>query len=275
MNKKNLMPDKRDLIFKHDVFNIIVKNSIEETTMFFYGELGFVETNYQKIKATVTNALNQNQNITIRINSYSGSIIEGIAVYDLIKSFPNNVTVIVEGVVSDFTIPIALSGDKILMSKNAYFNLESIKEFVIGSKDAISSMSDKLELAGNTLFEIFKTRVIPFYQEEIKGYLNNTNGVWLDSTTCRKMNLCDEIILPTNKRGFQEDEIVSAMILHPENNVSIDISASKFLEDRNNWSFRQWQEKDPKGIEKLAMRFPNTFDKLFNAEYRKQEIENN
>lgn len=273
MNKNNLTSDMRNLIFKHDIFNFTVKNSVDETTLFFYGNLDFTETNYSKIKNQLTDALNQNKNITIRINSHNGSIIEGIAIYDLIKSFSNKVTVIVEGVVSDFTIPIALSGDKILMTENAFFNLESIKAYVQGSRDALESMRDKLITAENILFKIFQIRVKPDFHDEIKEHLNNRNGVWLDSVACEKINLCDEIISPIEKQLFEEDETVSARILTPENIDSIDISVSKFLEGKSDWNFKKWQENDSKGLEKLAMRFPITFNKLFKTEYPEQEID--
>jgi ATP-dependent protease ClpP protease subunit len=275
MIRKIQASDKTELIFKHDIFNVEVQNSTEETTIFFYGDVDFIKPNYKEIKAKLTNALSKNQNITIRIHSYGGSVIEGIAFYDLIKSYNNNVTVIVEGIVSDFTLPIALAGDKILMAENAFFNIETIKVFVQGSKDVFISMVKKLEQAQNSLFKIFKTKVSSSYHDDIEKYINTANGVWLESTTCREINLCDEIILPIKKRLFQEDETVSAMILNPMNNLSIDVKASDYLEHKNNWTFKQWQKDDPKGLEKLAIRFPDTFNKLFNAQYPKQAIESN
>lgn len=272
MIRKIQESDKKELIFKHDIFNVEVQKSTEETTIFFYGDVDFVKPNYKEIKAKLTNALSENQNITIRIHSYGGSVIEGITFYHLIKSFNNNVTVIIDGIVSDFTLPIALSGDKILMAENAFFNIETIKAFVHGSKDVTMSMIKKLDQSENRLFKIFKTKVSSNYYDDIKEYINTSNGVWLESVMCKEINLCDEIILPVKKRLFQEDETVSAMILNPINNVSIDIKASEFLGHRNDWNFSQWQTEDPKGLEKLAIRFPQTFNKLFHSKYFKEQI---
>lgn len=41
----------------------------------------------------------------------------------------------------------------------------------------------------------------------------------------------------------------------------------ELLNGREKWNFNEWQEKDPKGLEKLKDEAPEEFEKLFNAEF--------
>src|SRR5699024_9179385 len=40
-------------------------------------------------------------------------------------------------------------------------------------------------------------------------------------------------------------------------------------EARDDWSFDDWQKKDPQGLEKLSSENPGRFNKLFNTKYKK------
>ena len=41
----------------------------------------------------------------------------------------------------------------------------------------------------------------------------------------------------------------------------------ELLKDRENWTFSEWQAKDPAGLERLKDEAENVFEELFNKEY--------
>ncbi|WP_185673576.1 hypothetical protein, partial [Elizabethkingia meningoseptica] len=47
----------------------------------------------------------------------------------------------------------------------------------------------------------------------------------------------------------------------------VDTGRHELLNGREKWSFSDWQEKDPKGLERLNEEAEVEFEKLFNAEY--------
>lgn len=49
--------------------------------------------------------------------------------------------------------------------------------------------------------------------------------------------------------------------------VIVDTGKHELLNGREKWSFSDWQEKDPKGLERLNEEAEEEFEKLFNAEY--------
>jgi len=272
MKEKLKASNNQELIFEKEVFNVIVKNSKEESTIFFYGNIDFVQPDYEQIKNTLIAVLQANDNIIFKIHSYGGSAVEGIIMYDLIKSFNKKITVVIEGIASDFVLPIAMTGERILMTENSFLNLETIKVLMQGSKEVFESAVNKLEIAQSKLFDIFKEKVNTKYYDDIEKFINTSSGVWLDAKKCKEISLCNEILHPVKKRQFQENETVSALILDPDETINIDVEVSDFLEHKANWTFDKWQNEDPKGLEKLAFRFPQTFSKLFYSKYSEEKM---
>ena len=59
------------------------------------------------------------EQITVRINSYGGSVSDGIAIYNAIKRHPAATTVVIDGIAASIASLIAMAGDTVEMSENA------------------------------------------------------------------------------------------------------------------------------------------------------------
>ncbi|WP_457328589.1 Clp protease ClpP [Rhizobacter sp. P5_C2] len=57
--------------------------------------------------------------ITVRLNSYGGSVSDGIAIYDALKRHPATVAVSVDGIAASIASLIAMAGDRIEIAENA------------------------------------------------------------------------------------------------------------------------------------------------------------
>lgn len=84
-------------------------------------------------------------NIDARINSYGGSVAEGLAIYNALKRHRANVTVIVEGVAVSIASLIAMAGDTIAMAGNTMMMIHAPWGFASGNSVDMRDMADVLD----------------------------------------------------------------------------------------------------------------------------------
>ncbi len=155
------------------------------------GEVTESTTSANYIKSELENSKDIN-NIDIFINSYGGSVKEGLAIYNQLKRHPAQKTVYVDGFACSIASVIAMAGDKVIMGPNtlmmihhasmgAYGNAEELRK-AANDVEVIdqASCSSYLEKAGDKLT-----------QEELTRLLDNQT--WLNAEQCLQYGLADEI----------------------------------------------------------------------------------
>lgn len=85
------------------------------------------------------------QAITIRINSYGGSVTDGIAIHNAIKRHPAVVTVCIDGLAASIASLIAMAGDTVEMSENAMLMIHAPWTSAGGNSAALRSTADMLD----------------------------------------------------------------------------------------------------------------------------------
>lgn len=184
----------------------IIQQSTKPSTLelYIYDDVKDDEENWWtgEIKESTTSAKYiQNQleqskdvsNIDIFINSYGGSVKEGLAVYNQLKRHPAQKTVYIDGFACSIASVIAMAGDKVIMGPNtlmmihhasmgAYGNAEELRK-AANDVEVIdkASCSSYLEKAGDKLS-----------QEELTRLLDNQT--WLNAEQCLQYGLADEIV---------------------------------------------------------------------------------
>lgn len=131
--------------------------------------------------------------INIYINSYGGSVKEGLAIYSQLKRHNGYKTVYIDGFACSIASVIAMAANKIVMGPNtlmmihhasmsAYGNAEELRKAAndVETIDA-ASCSSYLEKAGDKLS-----------QETLTELLDNQT--WLSAEQCLEYGLCDEIV---------------------------------------------------------------------------------
>jgi len=110
------MPDISEK-FRFDIRN----QNDNDSEICIYGYIGrWDEVDYKGFRNSFQQILSKNKDVTIRIHSGGGSVYEGLAIYDLMRSSDSNITVIVEGMAASMASIIALGGDIIKMTENAF-----------------------------------------------------------------------------------------------------------------------------------------------------------
>lgn len=83
--------------------------------------------------------------ITVRINSYGGSVTDGIAIYNAIKRHPATVTVSIEAAAYSIASLIAMAGDTVEMAENALLMIHAPWGYTGGNSVELREFADTLD----------------------------------------------------------------------------------------------------------------------------------
>ena len=83
--------------------------------------------------------------LTVRINSYGGSVSDGIAIYNAIKRHKAETTVAIDGVAVSIASLIAMAGDKVEMADNALMMIHAPWGGSVGNAKDMRDMADTLD----------------------------------------------------------------------------------------------------------------------------------
>lgn len=190
-------------------FHYEVNNQSDGSEILIYGFIGqWDEVDYKGFQDTFRKLLNKSKNVTVRIHSGGGSVYEGLAIYDLMRSSDTHIKVIVEGMAASMASVLALGGDTIEMTENAFFMMHAPSGGYWGSKEGFKSYIQQLENCENRLKEIYKERT-KASDQEIENWMKPNQDTWLDSTQCKELKICDKVIVPTKKRSFEEKDVAN------------------------------------------------------------------
>lgn len=85
-------------------------------------------------------------NITLRINSYGGSVSDGIAIYNAIKRHPAHVTTCIDGIAASIASLIAMAGDTVEMAENATLMIHAPWTYADGNSTDLRRTADMLDV---------------------------------------------------------------------------------------------------------------------------------
>ncbi|HUH35138.1 MAG TPA: head maturation protease, ClpP-related [Moheibacter sp.] len=194
-------------------FHYEVKNqSPQVAEILLYGYIGkWEEFDYPRFQALFRDTLKSNKEITIRVHSGGGSVMEGLAIYDLIRGSDCKVTVIIEGMAASMGFIISLAGDVIKINENAFGMAHAVSGGCWGNKSDMLSYVEFIEQCETRLESILKERT-KATAEQITEWLTTGKDYWLDAEKCRKLGIADEVIKPTKQRADQNDQTAQNIV---------------------------------------------------------------
>ncbi|GGY68018.1 ClpP-like prohead protease/major capsid protein fusion protein [Pseudoduganella albidiflava] len=83
--------------------------------------------------------------LTIRINSYGGSVTDGIAIHNAIKRHKAKVTIVVDAIAASIASLIAMAGDTVQMAENAQLMIHAPWGYQVGNSAAMREYADMLD----------------------------------------------------------------------------------------------------------------------------------
>lgn len=127
----------------------------QETELFIYGPIqkkdwidNWLGTGNDKTDAfSLKDALQSvdTDKLTVRINSYGGSVSEGLAIYSLLKDFKGHLTTIVDGFACSAASIIFMAGQERVVPENGLIMIHNAWTEARGDSNAMKKMAEDLE----------------------------------------------------------------------------------------------------------------------------------
>jgi ATP-dependent protease ClpP protease subunit len=103
-------------------------------------------------------ALDDNRELTVRINSPGGNIYDGVAILNSLRAHPGKVTVVVDGIAASAASVIAMGGDEVVMSRNSEMMIHNGTAMAMGGAEDMRKMADRLEQVNANMATIYAER---------------------------------------------------------------------------------------------------------------------
>ncbi|MFC8515488.1 head maturation protease, ClpP-related [Streptomyces sp. NPDC057257] len=94
-------------------------------------------------------------NLRVRINSPGGSVFEGIAIANALRSHPGNVIVQVDSVAASIASVIAMAGDRVEMAPNAMLMIHDASGVCLGNASDMEEMARLLALISDNIADAY------------------------------------------------------------------------------------------------------------------------
>lgn len=116
--------------------------------------------------------------INLSINSGGGSVFDGIAIYNMLKSHKATVNVYVEGLAASIASVIAMAGDTITMRSGSMMMVHMPWTLSQGNAEEMRRTADTLEKTGDSIVDIYSERT-GISSDEIRNIMNDET--WLSA----------------------------------------------------------------------------------------------
>ena len=243
------------------------KNSVN---IYLYGDIADYwwddESNSAKCLKDKLAELNDITEINLHINSLGGDVIEGIAMFNLLKQHPAKVNVFVDGFACSIASVIAMAGDTVYMPKNAYMMIHNCWTCMQGNSKELRKTADDLDKIMEGSIESYLSKV-NISREKLVELLDAES--YLTAEECYEMGFAD-IVMPISET-IEQSATRSILQLVKENkelkmqidstkNETINISkkaveeiANRIVEKMNDDNFKKEKfnnkpERDQKNI---------------------------
>ncbi|MFD7794330.1 head maturation protease, ClpP-related [Streptomyces sp. NPDC059759] len=97
-------------------------------------------------------------NLRVRINSPGGSVFEGIAIANALRSHPGNVIIQVDSVAASIASVIAMAGDRVEMAPNSMLMIHDASGVCLGNAADMEEMSKLLALISDNIADAYAAR---------------------------------------------------------------------------------------------------------------------
>lgn len=128
--------------------------------------------------------------LTVRINSYGGEVAEGLAIYNLLKSYAGEVTTICDGFACSAASVVFMAGAKRIMPRSSLLMIHNAWTWASGDADDLRKAAEDLEKITQPSVEIY-TSVSNLDADEIKSMMDAET--WIDADEALDFGFATEI----------------------------------------------------------------------------------
>lgn len=206
-----------------DRFLKFKKISENETELYIYGDIRkkdwidawFGTGNDVMNGVSLKDALAQidTPNLTVRINSYGGSVAEGLTIYGLLATFKGHVKTIVDGFACSAASIIFMAGEERVVPENGLLMIHNAWGAMEGDSNAMKKFSEDLEKITQPSVDIYTLKTgLP--ENKIKEMMDKET--WITSKEAYEMGFSTSMIRNEPKQALEADFVYKLVMSNKE-----------------------------------------------------------
>lgn len=130
--------------------------------------------------------------LTVRINSYGGSVSDGIAIYNALKRHKASVTIAIDGVAVSIASLIAMAGDSVEMAENALMMIHAPWTYAEGNANDMRKAADVLDTFANAMSTSYASKTGKS-RDDVMAWLSDGADHWFTAEEAKNESLIDVI----------------------------------------------------------------------------------
>lgn len=130
--------------------------------------------------------------LDVRVNSYGGSVSDGLAIYNAIKRHPASVTVSIDGMAASIASLIAMAGDTVTAAENAMIMIHAPWTATIGNANDMREMADVLDRYANSMASGYASKTGKS-ADDVLAMLTDGRDHWFDAAEALEFGLIDQV----------------------------------------------------------------------------------
>ena len=134
----------------------------------------------------------QADTINLRINSYGGSVPDGLAIYNALRRHKATVNVFVDGVAISCASYIAMAGDTITMAKNSQMMIHAPWTFAYGNSNDMREQADILDRYAKAMASAYADKSGKTYEDAL-ALLVDRKDHWFLADEAKAEGFADEV----------------------------------------------------------------------------------
>lgn len=169
-------------------------NEPKVAEIYVYGNIGDRWDENGVIAATMVKeiAAIEADEIQLRINSYGGSVPDGLAIFNALKRHPASIHAFVDGVAVSCASYIAMAGDKITMAKNAQMMVHAPWGYAMGNATQLREQAEVLDRYAKALASGYADKAGMEYAAAL-ALLTDGKDHWYLAEEAVEAGLADEV----------------------------------------------------------------------------------
>lgn len=132
--------------------------------------------------------------IVVRINSYGGSVSDGLAIYNALRRHNATITVSIDGVAVSIASLIAMAGDTIEMASNALYMVHAPMSISIGNATEMRGDAERLDKFAEAMANAYIRAVGDERADDLRALLNDGQDHWFSAAEAQAFGFVTEVI---------------------------------------------------------------------------------
>lgn len=187
---------RRDRFFARSVGTVFqAKLSGDATEIDLYDEIGAWGITARDFRNKLKDT---SGDITLRINSPGGSVMDGIAIYNDLLAHKGNVRVEITGVAASIASIIAMAGKEIAIADNAFLMIHNAFIEAIGNKEELSDLVTVLSKIDDSMARTYASRTGAGIRT-IKQMMDDET--WFTGKEAKEAGFATEILKPAEAQA--------------------------------------------------------------------------